>query len=78
MKIRLYFIKETIKEFLYFIKWLPGYYKLHRTYGYEPDTYSYIIENYEKVLCNRTKVMSKPTYHWRDVVNEIDRWYEED
>ena len=71
-------IKESIKEFFYFIKWIPGYYKLHRDYGYDPDTYSYIIENYEQVLCNRTKVMSKPTYHWRDVINEIDRWYEEE
>ena len=78
MILRLYFIKENIKELFYFIKWIPGYIKLHREYGYEPDVYSYIIENYEKVLCNRTKVMSKPTYHWRDVVNEIDRWYEEE
>ena len=78
MRIRLYFLKENIKELFYFIKWLPEYIKLHREYGYKPDTYSYIIENYQQVLCNRTKVMSKPTYHWRDVVSEIDRWYEED
>ena len=40
---RLYFLKENIKVLFYFIKWIPGYYKLHRDYGYEPDTYSYII-----------------------------------
>lgn len=74
---RLYYIKQTIKELFYFIKQIPGYYKLHREYGYDPETYSYIIENYEKVLCNRTKVMSKPTYYWKDVIHEIDRWYEE-
>lgn len=71
-------IKDSIKELFYFIKWLPWYYKLHKDYGYKPDTYSYIIENYEQVLCNRTKVMSKPTYHYRDVIREIDRWYEEE
>ena len=78
MKIRLYFLKEDIKLLFYFIKWLPWYFKLHRNYGYNPDIYSYIIENYEQVLCNRTRTMSKPTYHWRDVIYEIDIWYEED
>lgn len=77
MRLRLYFLKEDIKQLFYFIKWLPGYFKLHKDYGYEPDTYSFIIQNYESVLCERTKVMSKPTYHWKDVVREIDRWYEE-
>ena len=75
---RLYFLKEDIKEFFMFIKWLPSYLRLHKNYGYNPDTYSFIIENYEMVLTNRTKTMSKPTYHWRDVVGEIDRWYEEE
>lgn len=71
-------IKENIKEFFYFIKWFPEYYRLHRNYGYEPDTYSYIIENYEMVLTSRTNTMSKPTYHWQDVISEVDRWYEEE
>ena len=78
MKFRIYLFKEKIKLLFYFIKWLPGYFKLHRNYGYDPDTYSYIIENYEMVLCNRTRTMSKPTYHWHDVIYEIDRWYEEE
>ena len=79
MKQRLYFLKEDIKDFFRFIKWLPLYYKLlHRRYGYRPDTYDFIIQNYEIVLSERTRTMSKPTYHWRDVVSEIDRWYEED
>lgn len=77
MRFILLSIKENIKELFYFIRNIPGYFRLQRNYGCEPDTYSYIIENYEKVLCNRTKTMSKPTYCWRDVVYEIDRWYEE-
>lgn len=75
---RLYFLKEDIKNFFRFIKWLPSYYKLHNYYGYHPETYSFIIENYEMVLSNRTRVLSKPTYSWKYVVQEIDRWYEED
>lgn len=77
MRQKLYFLKENIKHFFRFIKWLPAYYKLHNDYGYRPDTYNFIIENYEIVLSERTLTMSKPTYYWRDVVSEIDRWYEE-
>lgn len=36
-----------IKDIFLFIKNLPGYFKLQRDYGYTPDTYSYIVENYE-------------------------------
>lgn len=76
MRQKLYFLREDIKDFFMFIKWLPEYYKLHRNYGYYPDTYDSIIRNYETVLLERTMTMSKPTYHWQDVVSEIDRWYE--
>ena len=71
-------IKEDIRILFYFIMWLPGYFKLHRDYGYVPEMYGDIIENYEKVLCNRTKTMSKPFYCWKDVIYELDRWYEEE
>lgn len=74
---RLYFLKEDIKDFFMFIKWLPAYFRLHRNYGYQPDTYSFIIENYIMVITERTNTMSKPTYRWQDVVGEIDKWYEE-
>ena len=77
IKIRLYFLLEDIKELLIFISYIPGYFKLHRDYLYKPDTYSFIIQNYEQVLCNTTKTLSKPTYHWRTVVSEINRYYEE-
>ena len=77
IRLRLLFLIEDIKYFLLFIKYLPGYFKLHYTYGYSPDTYNFIIDNYEQVLCNRTKLLSKPTYCWRTVINELDRYYEE-
>ena len=77
IKLRIRFLIEDIKELLLFIRYIPGYYKLHRDYLYEPDTYDFIIQNYEQVLCNRTKVLSKPTYHWQTVVGELDRYYEE-
>ena len=78
MKQRLIFLKEDIKDLFVFIKWLPAYFRLHRNYGYHPNTYDFIIDNYQKVLAERTRTMSKPTYYWQDVVSEIDRWYEED
>ena len=67
-----------LKDFLLFIKWLPAYFRLHKNYGCEPDVYDLIIQNYEKVLSSRTHTMSKPTYHWQDVICEIDKWYEVD
>ena len=70
-------IKDFIKELITFIKYIPGYYKLHQWYGYDPLTYDFIVYHYEKVLCNRTKRMSKPTYRWEDVISELDEWYEE-
>jgi hypothetical protein len=56
---------------------LKGYWKLEQDYGYDPDTYNFIISQYSEVLCNRTKTMSKPTYYARDVIGEIDKWYED-
>ena len=77
MRLRLHFFKEDIKTFLLFLRYLPGYYKLHINYEYSPDTYNFIIDNYEHVLCERTKLLSKPTYCWRTVVSEMDKYYEE-
>lgn len=74
---RLLFFLEDMKQFFEFIKWIPGFYKLYLDYGYKPYVYSSIIENYEEVLVNRTKHLSKPTHHWKVVVDEIDQWYEE-
>ena len=78
MKDTLLFLKENIKDFFIFIKWIPAYRKLHKNYGYHPYIYDFIIYNYQNVLTNRTRTMSKPTYTWQAVVSEIDRWYEED
>lgn len=69
-------IKDFITNLITFIKYIPGYYKLHKNYEYEPETYDYIINNYEKVLCETTRTLSKPTYDWRTVVCEIDSYYE--
>lgn len=66
-----------LKELFEFIKNLKGYWKLQKDYGYKPETYDFIIDNYEKVLCERTKTMSKPTYYYEGVVRELDRYYEE-
>lgn len=73
----IYSCKETIKDFFQFICRLNGYRKLDRDYGYDPDTYRFIISNYSEVLCSRTKFMSKPTYYAVDIIAQLDEWYEE-
>lgn len=56
---------------------LKGFWKIYSGYGYDGETVEFIIENYTKVLCNRTRLMSKPTYYARDVIAQIDDWFEE-
>lgn len=66
-----------MKRLIKFIRNLSGYWKLERDYGYDPDTYDFIIKQYSDVLCSRTRTMSKLTYYATDIINEIDKWYEE-
>lgn len=66
-----------MKQLFRFIMNIRGYWNLHKNYEYDPNTYEFIIQQYETVLCERTKTMSKPTYYARDVVSEIDKFYED-
>lgn len=61
------------------MKWLKriiGFIKLYKDYKYEPEDWRHIVETYQQVLCNRTRLMSKPTYYIQDVLNQLDEWYE--
>lgn len=66
-----------MKEFLKFLTKLRGFWKIYSGYGYDGETVEFIIENYTIVLETRTRLMSKPTYYARDVIAEIDKWYED-
>lgn len=65
-------------QFIGFIKSLKSFYKLWCDYEYDGEALRHIIETHIGILCNRTKTMSKPTYYLRDILNEIDRWYEDE
>lgn len=66
-----------MKQFLKFLTKIKSFWKFYQNYGYDGETVEFIIDNYQKVLCNRTKLMSKPTYYAKDVIAQIDNWYEE-
>lgn len=66
-----------MKQFLKFLTKLKSFWKLYQNYEYDGETIEFIIENYQEVLENRTKLMSKPTYYAHDVIEQIDNWYEE-
>lgn len=66
-----------MKQFLKFLTKIKSFWKFYQNYGYDGEDVGFIIENYERVLCNRTKTMSKPTYYLEDVLRELDNWYEE-
>lgn len=64
-------------QLLNFLKKIKSFWKLYVDYGYGGETIEFIIDTYEKLLCERTETMSKPTYYIKDILSEIDRWYEE-
>lgn len=67
-----------MKQFLTFLTKIKSFWKFYKDYEYEGETAEFIVENYQDVLQNRTKMMSKPTYYARDVIAQIDNWYEEE
>lgn len=67
-----------MKQLFKFITKLKTFWKLYSDYGYCGDTIRFIIENYEQVLQNRTKLMSNPTHHFENVIAQLDEWYEEE
>lgn len=66
-----------MKQFLKFLTKIKSFWKLYQNYGYDGEDIEFIIENYQDVLQNRTKLMSKPTYYANDVIKQIDEWYYE-
>lgn len=66
-----------MNQLLNFFKKIKSFWKLYSDYGYDGETIEFIIDTYEKLLCERTKTMSKPTYHLKDILVEIDKWYAE-
>lgn len=64
-----------MKQLIKFILRIKGFWKLYQDYEYDGGTLDFIIRNYKAVLENRTELMSKPTYHYEDVMKQIDRWY---
>lgn len=66
-----------MKQLLKFLTKIKSFWKFYQNYGYDGEDIEFIIDNYERVLYNRTKTMSKPTYYLEDVLRELDNWYEE-
>ena len=63
-------------KFLKFLTKIKSFWKIYSGYGYDGETIEFIINNYTEVLESRTRIMSKPTYYARDVIEQIDDWYE--
>lgn len=64
-----------MKQFLKFLTKLKSFWKFYQNYEYDGGTAEFIVENYQYVLQNRTKLMSKPTYYSSEVIKQIDEWY---
>lgn len=66
-----------MKTLIDFIKNLKSFYRFYKNYEYNGSECEFIIENYQNVLCSRTKTMSKPTHCANSVIHNIDGWYED-
>ena len=75
MRFRIYLFCEWIKQFFRFLKSIKSFYKFYCDYWYDGNTCRFIVEQYTQVLCNRTRLMSKPTYYAGDVISQLDKWY---
>ena len=75
MGFRIYCFRKWLKQFFRFLKSIKSFYKFYADYEYDGETCRFIVEQYTSVLCNRTKLMSKPTYYARDVIQQLDNWY---
>lgn len=75
---RIVHFKWWVRDFFRFIRRIPGYRKLDQNFGYEPDEYTFIIGEYEKVLTDLTGgKLSKPTYYANAVIAEVEARYAE-
>ena len=75
MGFRIYLFCEWVKRFCRFLKIVKSFYKFYSDYEYDGETCRFIIEQYTSVLCNRTRLMSKPTYYAGYVIQQLDDWY---
>ena len=65
-----------MRELIGFIKNIGSFYRFWRDYEFTGDDTAYIVEQYQSVLSNRTRCLSKPTYTASNVICAIDEWYE--
>ena len=66
-----------MKMLFRFIKNIKSFWKFYKDYEYNGEDCEFIVDNYQEVLCSRTRTMSKPTYRASAVIAEIDEWYNE-
>jgi hypothetical protein len=65
-----------MRELFGFIKNIGSFYKFWKDYEFNGNAMAYIIEQYQSVISNRTRCLSKPTYSANTVISAIDEWYE--
>lgn len=65
-----------MRELFGFIKNIGSFYKFWKDYEFNGNAMAYIIEQYQSVISNRTRCLSKPTYSASTVICAIDEWYE--
>ena len=78
MKERIHFqfriacMKDAIRAFFRFLRFLPGFWELHRFWDTEPEFYGWVIRQYSTVMNELTGGrLSKPSHCAETVIDEI-------
>ena len=67
---------RIMKTLLTFIKHVPGFFRLYRDWGYTPNDYEFILDQYSEVLCDITgNRMSKHLYYAKDILSVVQEHY---
>ena len=70
-------MKDSVRSLFRFLRFLPGFWKLHRFWDAEPGFYGWVIRQYSTVMNELTGgKLSKPSHCAETVIEEIWRCME--
>ena len=72
LRFRIACMKDAARSFFRFLKFLPGFWKLHRFWDAEPQIYGWVIRQYSTVMNELTGgKLSKPTNDAMSVIEQV-------
>ena len=77
LRFRFLCLKDSVRSFFRFIRFLPGFWRLNRFWDVDPDFYGWVIRQYATVMNEMTGgQLSKPSHCAETVIEEIWEYME--